>query len=447
MKSFLSRRTMLRGAGGVSIALPLWFSERPSVAEAVVPQRRFLTIFFGNGLPLEFAARGFAGGPLSPLGRFAKKLTLVRGIKNESAADGVDHQHTRGGASFAVGRPNPSMSNVRGPSLDVAAMEAARPQTPLDLLCVSMFHWEQEFVRYVHSWRGPGRPNPGIRRPLALFHRLFGGALPADADGRQRRYARSVLDAVVGGYTYARSDAGGYSAEARRTLSDHLETVRNLERRAVVLDVDNNAGPACRRPPPPSDGDPVADCNTGDCPPAPDSDRMKASWDDTWATNADLFALALRCDLVRFGNVTLGAAGDRYNLPGLPAHVHDLAHGWRAGQENGFDKSVFWIMEKLALFLERLDDPTYVDGEGRTMLDRTPILIGTELGNPATHSYDDMSFILAGGGGLFRGGIHDFGNKSSDVDLYRTVAKLVGVTTSFGDNKYFRGDLGSLRGV
>jgi hypothetical protein len=57
------------------------------------------------------------------------------------------------------------------------------------------------------------------------------------------------------------------------------------------------------------------------------------------------------------------------------------------------------------------------------------VLIGTEVGDPAPHSFSSLTFMLAGGG-LFKPGVHDFGDKSSEVDLYSTVAHALGLGTS-----------------
>jgi hypothetical protein len=49
--------------------------------------------------------------------------------------------------------------------------------------------------------------------------------------------------------------------------------------------------------------------------------------------------------------------------------------------------------------------------------------------------------MLAGGGGVFKPGIHEFGDKSSEVDLYSTVARALGLGDKFGDPRYFTGYL------
>jgi hypothetical protein len=80
--------------------------------------------------------------------------------------------------------------------------------------------------------------------------------------------------------------------------------------------------------------------------------------------------------------------------------------------------------------------------EGGSLLDNTPVLIGTEVSDPAPHSFSKQTFMLAGGGaaaggGLFKPGAYDFGDKSSEVDLYSTVSRALGIADKFGDQKFF----------
>jgi hypothetical protein len=131
--------------------------------------------------------------------------------------------------------------------------------------------------------------------------------------------------------------------------------------------------------------------------------------------------------------------GDRYPIPelntqGVSESPHVLAHAWGSSNENGFDICVTWLMEKIAYFLDQLDDPTWPDPLGGTILDNTLVMIGTELGPESSgqHYVDYMTYFLAGGGGRITPGIHDF-DGSTDVDLYSTVTRAMGLGDAFGD--------------
>ena len=64
----ISRRTLLRGAGGIAIGLPLLEEMMAAPAEADVPMRAF-NVFFGLGIPAPLQTEGYDGvlEPLRPL--------------------------------------------------------------------------------------------------------------------------------------------------------------------------------------------------------------------------------------------------------------------------------------------------------------------------------------------------------------------------------------------
>src|SRR4051794_20456877 len=180
----LDRRTVLRGAGSIAIALPLLPELLGRRAQAAArTSQRLVTFYFGNGMPPAYAAPGFSSAVLAPLAPYAPKIALLRGIANRSAPGGAGHPHARGSSAFAIGYGNPSIETAGGTSLDFVAYEAWHPPTPLSSLAASMWWWSEDIVRNTHSWQGKGRPNPGVTRPLALFTRIFGSATPAGPKG------------------------------------------------------------------------------------------------------------------------------------------------------------------------------------------------------------------------------------------------------------------------
>jgi hypothetical protein len=164
--------------------------------------------------------------------------------------------------------------------------------------------------------------------------------------------------------------ASPYGPSVRTTLANHFESVRSLERRAIAADR-MGGGAGCAMPAPPPDLSPQTTCSSG-CDTkgstgthdAGGGVNKSSNWDQVWPLLVDLFVMALRCDAARIGNLTCTASGDRYTFAGQGKNVHDLAHGWRAGAENGFDKSVTWLMGNLAYFLKAMDDPSFTCPRG-----------------------------------------------------------------------------------
>ena len=447
--SSLTRRQFLRGAGSVAIALPLtvrpW--SRRALAFAGSAPRAYVSLFFGNGMPKKFVEAGQYTQVLAPLAPFTDKLAMVRGlVLNEGGGAAL---HYKGTARFGKGVHPNGESSAGGESLDNALFRTRGQGSKL--LNVNMHTHVtggNPATRWFHSWRGPNQPNDELLRPLDVFRYLFGSSVPrptaglSAAERREIHYENSVLDSVTELYRQLSGEASGYSKAMRARIADHFDIVRSLERRAVQVDPPPPS--KCAPPDAPPDLTPSQACTQQLC---PGDDNYYyggggANWNEIWRLNSELYAMALRCGLTRFGTLGCSGGGDRYPIPelrrqGITESPHVLAHDWRRSRENGFDKCVHWLMDKVAFFLHQLDDPNWPQEDGSTVLDNTLVLIGTELGtgNDGQHAVDYMTFWLAGGGGRIRSGVHSAVGLS-DVDLYSTISRAMGLGEHFGD----RGD-------
>ncbi len=443
----LSRRAFLKGAGTVAISLPFLdfmlegAGARASSAEA---PRRLVTFFFPNGSPAELWLPDKIGadfsfrGALAPLAPKRDKIALVSGLHDPAAKEGSGDPHSRGGGAFGVGRPNPFLEtdpvdtsgkryahSAGGISLEQFALQKRRPDTYLGSLEVGVMR-EALHTRtyYVKSWRGINQPNPPIVNPLNTFRRIFGEAQPTgDAPSeREKRYRQSVLDTVVGEYDRVTSERYGLSNTSRAMLSDHLDAVRDLERRAI--DVDANQMAACPRPQ------------------APPSyvDTRYSEYAEVFELQADLLAMALRCDVTRFASVLIGCGAEDLQLAGFDGPQHRLGHEWASHKDNDFLGYNLFQMGLLRSLLEKLDDPGYLDADNRTVLDNTVLLVGTEVANPSLHSQDEKLYMVCGGAGQVRTGYHHRVGDGTDRpvnDLYTACLHAIGLpVASFGDERF-----------
>jgi len=449
----ISRRFFLRGAGSVAIALPLSLAIRNRAAGSPgVAPPRYVSLFFSNGLPAKFARQGYTGSVLAPLAPFADKMAMLRGLQlNEG---GGAQLHYKGTARFGKGVSPLGQSSAGGESIDNACYR--RYGAGSRLLNVNMHTHVtggNPATRWYHSWRGPNQPNDELLRPLDVFNSLFGSPEPtgeSDAEARRAQRLRvSVLDSVVEQYRSLSGPNSGYSADQRTLLSNHLDLVRELEQRVLEGTPDTAD---CNAEPPPAI-EPSQACTPELCP--GDDDYYYgsggANWNEVWELNTELYVAAMRCGLVRFGTMGCTGGGDRYPIPELRAEgvtesPHVLAHDWRNDRENGWDVCIRWLMEKVAFFLRQLDDPAWPEPDGRTVLDNSLVLIGTELGGVGNgqHHVDYMTYWLAGGGGRIESGVYDLDGRS-DVDMYSTVARAMGVADTFGDPAEFTGHFDIVR--
>jgi len=455
----LSRRRFLRGAGTVAIGLPLaaYLPELAIAAPGRAPSR-YISLFFGNGMPKKFTDAGYTG-VLAPLARHASNLAMIRGIDlGEGSGASL---HYKGTARFGKGVSAPSESTAGGESLDNALYADRGAGTRL---LNTNIHTEvtggNPATRWYHSWRARNQPNDEVLRPLDVFDSVFGSFMPGggtdpaeltDAERRDIRYRNSVLDSVVEQYREIQSDRSGYPVAVRALVGDHLDLVRSLERRSLETGTPVTGDPTCDIPMAPPDLRPSQVCTPELCP----SDEGMyygtggSNWNEVWELHSEMMAMALRCGVTRFGTMGCTGGGDRYPIPelrgsGVLESPHIYAHDWSSTSENGFDRCVHWLMEKVAYFLDALDDPAWPGAGGGTMLDDTLVLVGTEMGTrtDGQHRADWMTYWLAGGGGRVRSGDHLFEGRS-DVDLYSTIAQAMELDGGrFGDASAFNDHLG-----
>lgn len=463
-KKVLSRRTLLRGAGTVAIALPLLPAMRVPLRADTDPPARAFNVFFGLGFPTPLQDEGYAG-PLGALAPLRDKLCVVRGVDQVRADVGGANAHYDGsGSSFCAMAPDGTQRSG-GETMDQALRRAAYPDglppgVPPSLVMGTYFRRSDRPYRYIHSWNADGSPADLPKEtPRALFDRLFGTdgmEDPSDpAEELRQRRRRSVLDSVLGQVRHLTSDAGGLGAASRARLRDHLDRLREHERRVFPEDGPMPSG--CVVPGRPASGSPLPHGESAD----PGGEGVDVTLEDLraeWRLMADLYALGIQCDRVRFGSVTFLSAGERIRLTGsfsdLGEHVYDFddrRDRGRAGAQGCSHE--FWhafntsnpntqlrahLRMKLSMvryFLEQLDDPAHADENGGTILDNAMITISTESGdgrhNDVRRELSGIFHAISGANGRFRTGeILDVG--AEGIDLYNTMLMAHGAGRPLG---------------
>ena len=173
---------------------------------------------------------------------------------------------------------------------------------------------------------------------------------------------------------------------------------------------------------------------------------------------ADLYALAIQTDRVRFGSLTFLAAGERirltgdYEFQGRTLWSFDDARQLNASGDQGcshewwhqFDESrpnkalrahAHMKMREVAYFLDRLDGQDSLEANGRTILENAMITISTESGDGR---HDNVKRELSGvfhaitsAAGRFKTGqVVDVG--AAGVDVYNTMLEAMGARHRLG---------------
>jgi hypothetical protein len=458
MRPSLSRRAVLRGAGGVAVGLPwLEASAAPKAGAGATPPRRFVVFFTGSGtLPDLWRPTGtetaFELPPiLAPLEEHKRDLLLLTGIDNVAHLKsrlGVDHPKGMGtmltGAELLPGnqkngpKDEDTFGWPNGCSVDQKIAEQVGGATRFRSVEFGVDVWSTTggslFNRMIFA--GPNRPVPPEDDPSRMFARLFAtaGADPSEMR-RLREERKSVLDRVLP--RYARL-AGLLGAADRLKVEAHMSALRDIER--GLASGAPAASPGCRRPDRPAAFDHRANENF------PAAGRMQM----------DLLVMALACDLTRVASLQWNKATSRvrHEWVGVPDEHHELSHSGDRdlAATDKLRRITTWYASQFAYLIERLR--AIPDGDG-TLLDNTVVLWTSEVAKGNNHSAADKPYLLGGraGGALRTGRWLDYGKGAGRAgtepvphnDLLVSLMNALDVeATTFGNPEYCTGPLRGL---
>jgi Protein of unknown function (DUF1552) len=257
------------------------------------------------------------------------------------------------------------------------------------------------------SWTRSGALVPSDWSPSRLFARLFIEGRPEEvaAQARRLRDGRSILDAVG---DQAHRLQSGLGIADREKVDEYFTSVRELEGRLA------KAEEWAKKPKPKVDAKPPQDIsNPGDL-----IGRTRLLF--------DLTHLALQTDSTRIITILLGGASLVPPIPGVTMAHHDLSHHGQDPAKLAQLKIV--EVEKLRLLRDLLAKLRQTKEEGTSLLDRTMVLFGSNLGNASSHSCSNLPVLLAGG--EFRHGQHlafDPKNGPPLCNLYVSMLQNMGI--------------------
>jgi len=384
MTTGLSRRTFLRGAG-VSMALPMLDAMLPrAVAKAAAAmgiaqtQRRMICICTGLGIHAgnlfpEQAGRDYKLTPyLQPLANHRNDFTILSGVSHPDV-DGGHHSES----SFLTTAPHPGSSNFRNTvSLDQVVAEKLGAVTRFPYLALATARSSLSVTR-------SGTQIPSDKRPSQLFKKLFltGSDKEIQDQLRKLKEGQSIMDTVLDRTRSLQKDVG---AADRQRLDEYFTSVREVEQRL------NDAEAWATRPKPKVDVKPPTDIQNG----ADTVGRTRLMY--------DLIHLAIQTDSTRVITLSIDGMSSVPPIEGVTIDHHNLSHHGK--DETKLAQLRIVELEQMKAFADlvaKLKQAREADG---TLLDRTMVLYGSNLGNASSHDTKNMPILLAGGG--FRHGQH-----------------------------------------
>ncbi len=448
------RRTFLRGAGSVSLALPFLpslagraFAQISGSGSTEAPKggiRRviFFSLPYGtvqeHWFPSDAALTGARSvssrakesnlvdvmgknGPLtvfqnSVFSGLFDKMLFLDGIDGPSS---IGHEKSYSLTGFVRDEPQA----LPGSSIDQIIASRAR-----------IYNSEPAF-RTLNIASGPGThagssisytqngskvvPVPQLSDPATVWDIAFqwvsSGGAQANAEFEQQRGRRlSIIDHVNGRHKALLAHPN-LSCEDRSRVEAYLQHLRDYE--LSIKDAK------------------LIECSTPSRPDIASYGRKDQAWTRYAEDQVDNIIHTVRCGLthvVTF-NAEPSARGYR-NLPGVLGDHHGLSHEKetaKAGEGAALelfevDRFHMGLVARLLRGLDVEEDP----GSGRTFLDNSIVFVGNDMGSVANHKGHRMPCLLAGGKGYFKQGkLIDF--RSPYSQSYAGTARTARIGISY----------------
>ena len=254
----------------------------------------------------------------------------------------------------------------------------------------------------------------------------------------------------------------GSTSKAR--VADHLDRIREFEQRAYEMKKKPKDAPDLPPRSKISHGGPADPSGMG-------IDITLEELSSEWRLMADLYALAIQTDRVRFGSLTFLAAGERIRLRGNyqfggktvfqfdDAAQHDASgdkgcsHEWwhqfnEKKKNTQLRAHAHMKMREIAYFLKRLDGPESKEANGKTILENSLITISTESGdgrhNNVKRELSGVFHAITSANGRFKTGeIMDVG--AEGLDVYNTMLEAMGASRKLGPSERDRNPVDAIR--
>ena len=422
-----NRRTFLRGLGGAALSLP--FLE--SLAANSAPAMRLAFFYLPNGL----VRRGFFPGEADrELPKFANQFNVWR-FKGQDTPTGVHDltftptlkslfplrekiavvtgmdrtfqhgtdSHAQAASCYLTSSAPYTVKDSVYPldrTLDHIAADHIGQQTPFSTLELSC-NDSKDNIESIYfdnmSWYGPGHVAPSMRDPRQVYDRLFG----TSANSRNR----NITDLALGN---ARNLQKRLGAADREKFEEYFEAIRAIESRMDRIDAMKVelAKHQVERP------------------------AEHLSRPEYIQVMGDLMVTALQSGLTNVATLMISA--ERWNTTvkyegvlDQPRSHHSMTHN-QGKFVNDLLKLDAFHVGVYAKLLERMDG--IEEANGKSLLDNTIFTLGCGIGDGATHQYNDLPVIVAGGGDRLTLGRHIHCQRGTPLaNLWLTQLQALGV--------------------
>jgi hypothetical protein len=390
----LSRRTLLRGLGGIALSLPMLeimssprtaHADESAADESAKPPRRFLVWSTPNGTVTDAwrpkpgaNEKDFTLSPiLSPLAALKNDMVVVQHLKGCSYGHHWISSLT-GRPARDIGYPNLYATGI---SVDQQIANAIGTGTPIPSLQLGVQMRGDRDTAGCVSWAGADRPLPAENNPYLVFNKLFAGGASVTNESAEKLRAqlarkRSILDSVLQQQAALQKKLG---TADKRVVDAHFQSIRDLETRLVALEASRGR---CTAPAIPQD-------------PSKPGETPVWDQDDNVPMVIDLFrrliVAAFACDITRVITINMSNSGGAYRMhrwiPGIDHNIdwHGHSHNVEVGNPSGLTAIQTYYYAELAKLASELKATTEADG--KSVLYNSLILSNNEYGSNGRVDY------------------------------------------------------------
>lgn len=428
----VSRRKFIAGASGTFLSLPWLESIAAPAAAGAKPAQRLAFFYLPNGL----VRRGFFPGEsdrelpkfanqnnvwrfegesapvgnhpltftptLAPLHDMREKIALITGM-DRTFQHGTD-SHAQAGSCFLTSVAPYEVENSAYPlarTLDHIAADHIGQETPFPTLELSC-NDHKDNIESIYfdnmSWYGTGHVAPSMRNPRQVYDRLFGT--------KQNARQRNITDLALGNAQQLRKRLGSADQEK---FEEYFEAIRAIEKRMDRIDAMKTelVEHQVERP----------------------ADVMPRN--DYINVMGDLMITALQSGLTNVS--TLMISPERWGTSKMyegvfdgPRNHHSMTHDQKRWVDDLMKLDRFHVA-CFARLVKRMD--AIQESDGTSLLDNTMFTLGAGIGDGATHQYNDLPVVLAGGGGgALKLGKHIQADRQTPLaNLWLTQLRILGV--------------------
>ncbi|MCM8531291.1 MAG: DUF1552 domain-containing protein [Lentisphaeraceae bacterium] len=411
MKTHLSRRTFLRGAGSTTLALPFLNAMATDSNDINVPRRLFCSSVLYGFVPSNFfpsqVDQSYELSPLlKPLGKHRQKFTVFNQLDHGQEGIGGHHSaHTFLSGINSKNARNHAEGNI---SMDQKMAEFVGSKTRYPSMQFGLSKTDNL------SWTRSGIALTPITHIPSIYDALFTN------DSKQQRLKlirdysvnQSILDSVRDNAKSLEKKLGKID---REKLDQYFTSIRSIETKIsqskLWINKEKPSAPGDYKLPRSSNSNSIVD-------------KLPLLF--------DLIIMALQTDSTRSISLNINDIGiSGGGLEGVDKTWHTLTHH---GKSEEFLKPLAkienFITTQFGHFLTKMD--SIIEPNGKSLLDNSICLLGSGLGNASSHSNSNLPILLAGGDFKHRRHLKYKKEKSKRIatplcQLYVTILQNLGL--------------------